>query len=85
MVERKEIKKITWIDKSLQLSDCLTKRGASSYKLLQALAEGRFLAIPSGCHVHIVNSIKDCHELLVSLCLRSGGRSVVGRKGRQAI
>ena len=41
MIERKEIKKITWIDKSLQLADCLTKRKASPCKLLQVLAEGR--------------------------------------------
>ena len=41
MVERKEIKKITWIDKSLQLANCLTKKGASPCKLLQVLGEGR--------------------------------------------
>ena len=37
MLGREEIKRIQWIPTKLQLADCLTKKGVSSKKLLQAL------------------------------------------------
>ena len=43
MLERKEIDSVTWVDASHQLSDCLTKRGASCEKLLQVFKTGSLL------------------------------------------
>ena len=37
MLEKEEIKRIQWIPTQQQLADCLTKKDASSKKLLQAL------------------------------------------------
>ena len=39
MLEKKEIANIEWVPTE-QLADCLTKKGASSRKLLQALSGG---------------------------------------------
>ena len=41
MLNRKEISKIKWIVKELQLADSLTKVGASSTKLLEVFAQGQ--------------------------------------------
>ena len=40
MVEKKEVAKVEWVSTEKQLADCLTKKGASSRKLLQALRGG---------------------------------------------
>ena len=37
MLEKKELAKVEWVSTAHQLADCLTKRGASSEKLLDAL------------------------------------------------
>ena len=36
-LDKKEIEKVTWIPKSRQMADCLTKHGASSEKLLDTI------------------------------------------------
>ena len=38
MLEKKELKTVDWVPTERQLADCLTKKGASSRKLLQAFA-----------------------------------------------
>ena len=38
MLERGEIEEVSWVDTSLQLADCLTKRGASSRQLRAAVS-----------------------------------------------
>ena len=38
MLEKGELMKVEWVTSELQLADCLTKKGASSRKLLQALS-----------------------------------------------
>ena len=43
MLEKEEIKRIQWIPTEQQLADCLTKKGTSSKKLLQALTGQRTL------------------------------------------
>jgi hypothetical protein len=40
MVEKKEVAKVEWVSTEKQLADCLTKKGASSPKLVQALRSG---------------------------------------------
>ena len=40
MVEKKEVAKVEWVSTEKQLADCLTKKGASSRKLVQALRGG---------------------------------------------
>ena len=37
ILEKKEINNVSWVDTSSQLTDCLTKRGASTEKLRAAL------------------------------------------------
>ena len=37
MIDKPEIKKVTWVPTKDQLADCLTKRGSSPLKLLQVL------------------------------------------------
>ena len=37
MIEKKELSKVEWVPTERQLADCLTKKGASSRKLLMAL------------------------------------------------
>ena len=37
MIEKQEVKSVSWCDSSSQLVNCLTKVGASSEKLLHAL------------------------------------------------
>ena len=37
MLETNEVAKVEWVPTEQQLADCLTKKGASSRKLLQAL------------------------------------------------
>ena len=37
MIEKHEVKQISWCDSSSQLADCLTKAGASCEKLLRVL------------------------------------------------
>ena len=37
MLDKEEIEKVSWLDGSHQLADCLTKRGASTRKLLAAM------------------------------------------------
>ena len=36
MLEKKELSKINWIEKSMQLADCLTKTGSSADDLLRS-------------------------------------------------
>ena len=36
-LQKKEIEKVTWIPKSDQIADCLTKHGAPSDKILQMI------------------------------------------------
>ena len=38
MLEKKELHSVEWVPTERQLADCLTKKGASSRKLLQTLA-----------------------------------------------
>ena len=38
MLEKKELAKVEWVPTELQLADCLTKKGATSRKLLLALS-----------------------------------------------
>jgi hypothetical protein len=40
IVEKKEVAKVEWVSTEKQLADCLTKKGASSRKLVQALRGG---------------------------------------------
>ena len=40
MVEKNEVAKVEWVSTEKQLADCLTKKGASSRKLVQALGGG---------------------------------------------
>ena len=42
MVAEKEVESVTWIPASLQLADCLTKRGASTKALVRTLNKGCF-------------------------------------------
>ena len=41
MMKQKDINSVQWVDTHDQLADCLTKRTASSAKLLQVLFEGK--------------------------------------------
>lgn len=41
MMHRGEISKVKWVESSSQLSDCLTKKGASCKKLITVLKSGR--------------------------------------------
>ena len=43
MLQKGEISKINWIENCHQLADCLTKKGASSVKLLEILKQGSIL------------------------------------------
>ena len=40
MMQKGEISQVIWVDTSCQISDCLTKRGASNAKLMQVIKEG---------------------------------------------
>ena len=40
MVDRGQIKSVTWTETKKQLADCLTKRGSSSFALLKFLETG---------------------------------------------
>jgi hypothetical protein len=40
MLEKSEVAKVEWVTTEKQLADCLTKKGASSRKLVQALGGG---------------------------------------------
>ena len=40
MVNKKEIAKISWIQSNQQIADCMSKRGASTLKLLQFMETG---------------------------------------------
>ena len=39
MLERGEVEEVSWVDTSLQLADCLTKKGASSRQLRAAVGQ----------------------------------------------
>ena len=39
MIERKEIAEISWIPTDVQIADCLTKKGAPSFKILGFTSE----------------------------------------------
>ena len=43
MIEKREVKQITWCDSRSQLADCLTKVGASCNKLLHVIQGDREL------------------------------------------
>ena len=43
MMERGEISQVIWINTGCQISDCLTKHGASSIKLMQIIKEGAMI------------------------------------------
>ena len=43
MLDRQEVKNVTWLPKELQIADCLTKRSSSKIPLLQALEQGKFM------------------------------------------
>ena len=45
MIQREEISQVIWVDTSHQISDCLTKHGASNIKLLQVIKEGSLAII----------------------------------------
>ena len=47
MMDRQEISKLHWVSTELQLADCLTKRGASSRKLLDVLNNKEPLILPN--------------------------------------
>ena len=36
-----EIKTVEWIETSKQLANCLTKKGASSHKLIETIQKGK--------------------------------------------
>ena len=38
MMEKKEITDVQWVETNLQLANCLTKRGASSLHLMEAIS-----------------------------------------------
>ena len=38
MLQRKDINSVSWVETSLQLADCLTKRGASAERLRAAIS-----------------------------------------------
>ena len=40
MLHRKDIEEVSWIESSEQLADCLSKKGASSSKLVNILKTG---------------------------------------------
>ena len=40
MLENKEISKLSWVGANLQVSNCFTKRGADTGKLLRILEDG---------------------------------------------
>ena len=44
MIGHREIDEVVWLESSLQLADCLTKRGASTDRLRAAVSRDRVLA-----------------------------------------
>ena len=55
MLNRKELSRLLWIEKSKQLADSLTKRGASSRTLLEVLSRGTLMFVLYGQNTKVVD------------------------------